>query len=67
MTPLETRQHLGLNIAEMTRLLNVPRSTWNCWERGEREPDRAAKRLMEIVVLIHDTNPSIYQRWKLSR
>lgn len=60
MTPAEARQKLGLSIAEMARLMDVPRSSWNSWERGEREPDRAARRLMAVLVWMHDCEPSAY-------
>jgi len=62
MTASEARQKLGLSIAEMVRLMDVPRSSWNSWERGEREPDSAARRLMAVLVWLHDVEPAAYER-----
>ena len=65
MTPYEARQKLGLSIAEMVRLLNVPRSTWNCWEGiggTTRKPDAAAVSLMALWVRLHDEEPAAYAR-----
>ena len=64
MTPLDTRQALGLTIAEMARLLDVPRSTWDCWERGERQPGRAAMSLMALWVRLKMEWPEVYEGLK---
>ena len=60
---IEARKSLGLNIAEMVRLCDVPRSTWDGWERGERAPDRAALRLLELLVWLHSGERAAYSRF----
>lgn len=62
MTPGEAREHTGLTIAAMVRLMRVPRSTWNSWERGENSPDAAAARLIELVVWLYDNEPAVFAR-----
>lgn len=62
MTPFEARQKLGLSVAEMARLLDVPRSTINCWLREERPPNRAAASLIALWVRLHDEEPDAYAR-----
>jgi len=62
-TVIKARKSLGLNIAEMVRLCDVPRSTWDGWERGERAPDRAALRLLEVLVLLHRDDRAAYRRF----
>jgi DNA-binding XRE family transcriptional regulator len=51
-TPIEARSKLGLSIAEMASLMGVHRDTWGKWERGQRQPDQAAVRLMQTLVWI---------------
>lgn len=48
------RRKLGLSYATMARVCGVHRQTWIKWERGEREPDNAACRLMEILEILQD-------------
>ena len=62
MSPAEARQSLGLTVAEMVRICDVPRSTWNCWERGEREPGRSAQRLLDVLLWLHEHEPEAYRR-----
>lgn len=62
VTPGEARQTLGLTVAQMVRLCDVPRSTWNCWERGERKPDRAATALIALWIRLHEEESEAYQR-----
>lgn len=62
MTPQEARQKLGLSIAEMAQACGVHRQTWTKWERGEREPDKAAQRLIKVLVWLHDEEPATYER-----
>ncbi len=63
MTPVEARQKLGLSRAEMARAMGVHRETWAKWERGEREPDSAAVRLMELLCWLHDNRGPTLARW----
>ena len=49
-TPKQARQRLGLSIAEMARRCGVHRNTWAKWEREERRPNAAARRLIEILL-----------------
>jgi len=62
MTPQEARQKLGLSIAEMAQACGVHRQTWTKWERGEREPDKAAQRLINVLVWLQDEEPAAYER-----
>lgn len=62
MTPQEARQKLGLSIAEMAQVCGVHRQTWTKWERGEREPDKAAQRLIDVLVWLHEEEPAAYER-----
>lgn len=57
MTPAEARQALGLSQQEMAKTMNVHYMTWRKWERGEREPDNAAKRLMGLLVCLNSLAP----------
>jgi len=57
--PIEVRQKLGLSIAEMAQSMDLHRQTWTKWERGERQPDRAARRLMALLCWLHDNNPVV--------
>ncbi len=50
------RRKLGLSYAEMAQICGVHRQTWIKWERGERQPDAAALRLMAILEILQDKN-----------
>jgi len=54
MKPVEARKKLGLSIVEMARAMGVHRQTWTKWERGERQPDKAALQLMRLLCWLHD-------------
>jgi DNA-binding transcriptional regulator YiaG len=43
------RKELNLNQAQMARACGVHRQTWVKWERGERDLNNAAKRLINIL------------------
>lgn len=62
MTPAEARQKLGLSQQEMARAMNVHYMTWRKWERGERDPDSAAKRLIDVLVWMREQHPRILAR-----
>lgn len=63
MTPAEARQQLGLSQHEMARAMNVHYMTWRKWERGERRPDNAAVRLMELLCWLHQNKGPVLARW----
>lgn len=63
MIPAEARQKLGLSRAEMARAMGVHRETWAKWERGEREPDNAAVRLMELLCWLNDNRKPTLAQW----
>lgn len=50
-----------LNIADMSRLLNVHRDTYGKWERGERQPSAATVELIKILRWLN-TN-GLLNRW----
>ena len=49
ITPKAARESLGLSRSEMAEVMGVYYNTWGKWERGERAPDSAAVRLMQIL------------------
>ena len=51
--PKEARLRLGLSINDMARACGVHRQTWVKWERGERTPDAAALRLLDVLIWLH--------------
>ena len=59
MDPAQVRQSMGLSIKEMAHIMGVHRQTWTKWERGERRPDNAAVRLMELLCWLHEHHPRI--------
>ncbi len=61
VTPQTIRQTLDLSIDEMAQVMGVHRQTWLKWERGERRPDNAAVRLMEILSFLHKEHPNIFK------
>lgn len=48
----KTRQTLNLTINDMAAACGVHRQTLIKWERGERQPDKAAARLIDVLVWI---------------
>jgi DNA-binding transcriptional regulator YiaG len=63
MTPTDARRKLGLSVEEMALAMGVHRQTLVKWERGEREPDNAAKRLMELLCWLHDNRGPTLAQW----
>jgi DNA-binding transcriptional regulator YiaG len=53
VTAAETRQKLGLSIAEMARALGIHRQTWVKWERGEQSPPAVAVTAMRLLWFLH--------------
>ena len=49
----EARLRLGLNQKQMASAMGIHRQTWIKWERGERKPNNAAIRLMELLLWLH--------------
>lgn len=62
MSPAEARQKLDFSQQEMAKAMNVHYMTWRKWERGEREPDNAAKRLMELLVCLKCRSNKIFEQ-----
>ena len=54
INPKEARLTLGLSQKAMAAACGVHRSTYVKWERGEREPDAAAVRLIEVLLWLRD-------------
>jgi DNA-binding transcriptional regulator YiaG len=63
MTPAEARQNLGLSREEMAAAMGVHYETWAKWERGQRQPDRAAVRLMEMMCWLHEHRAPTLAQW----
>lgn len=63
MTPVQARQTLGLSIAEMARAMGVHRQTWTKWERDERQPDKAAAQLMDLLCWLHEHRRPALAQW----
>lgn len=53
MQPKAVREALGLNITEMARLCDVHFMTWSKWEKGERRPPAAARRLFQVLLWLN--------------
>ena len=64
MTSFEARKSLGLFVNEMAGLMGVHRQTWVKWERGERVPDNAAVRLMQLLCWLREEHPEIFTQWR---
>ena len=62
MTPLDARKWLGLSVNEMAGLMGVHRQTWVKWERGERVPDNAAVRLMQLLCWLRKEHPDTFKQ-----
>lgn len=50
----EARLRLGLSQQAMSAAMGVHRQTWVKWERGERQPDRAALRLIQALLFLFE-------------
>lgn len=48
------RARLGLTIADMCRALDIPRATYNHWERGERDMPAAAVTAVRLLAFVYD-------------
>ena len=62
MTPAEARQKLGLSREEMATAMGVHYETWAKWEREQRQPDKAAVKLMTTLLWLHSEHPRIFAR-----
>ena len=58
LTALQAR--LSLPPAAMARYLGIPRSTWDKWYRGEREPPAALWRLVDVLGLLEIACPDLH-------
>jgi len=63
MNAKEARQMLGLSQVDMARAMGVHYMTLRKWERGERKPDQAARRLMELLCWLHEHRRATLERW----
>jgi len=63
MTPFDVREKLGLSQREMAQAMGVHPMTWSKWERGERRPDNAAMRLMELLCWLRDKRGPTLAQW----
>lgn len=54
ISPEKARLRLGLNQQQMADAMGVHRQTWVKWERGEREMNASARRLLAILVILND-------------
>lgn len=50
----QARETLGLNIKEMAQALDVSRSTYNHWERGERRMTGASPQAVRLLMFVHE-------------
>ena len=64
MTPLESRQILGLSQSQMARMMGgTSPMTISKWETGQRNPQDQAVELMRLLVWMHENHPRIYEKW----
>jgi len=47
------RKQIGISVNDFCTLLNIHRGTYHKWVTGERKPDKAAVRLLEIINWLH--------------
>ena len=67
LDPKQARQTLGLNQTEMSKAMGCSRSTWLHWERGEREINAAALRLLKTLLWLQSIDKfDIYLTFFLS-
>lgn len=66
MTPTETRQKLGLSREAMAAAMGVHYETWAKWERGQRQPDKAAVKLMQWLCWLNASHPRVYAQGRLA-
>lgn len=55
----EFRDKHGMAQPQMARMMGVPITTLRNWERGERHPNAAALRLMEVFTTLEVICPTI--------
>ena len=56
------RTLIGLNKTDMANYLGVPVNTYLQWERGDRKPTSAAKRLIEVLNQVKELCPELHQK-----
>jgi DNA-binding transcriptional regulator YiaG len=65
--PKQARESLCLNQTEISKAMGVSRSTWLHWERGEREINAAALRLLKTILWLQSIDKlDIYLQFFLS-
>jgi DNA-binding transcriptional regulator YiaG len=58
----EARLRLGLSQGQASSLLGVDRDTLGKWERCERRPNAAARRLIDVLGWLQAEHPEIFER-----
>lgn len=61
MTPREARQAIAISDAEMARWMGVHYMTWRKWATGERPAGASTRRLIALLVWMHEHHPEILE------
>lgn len=56
------RATLGLSVNGMAAYLGVPVNTYTKWEKGERQPPAAARKLFDVLRLVQVLAPQVHDQ-----
>lgn len=56
------RATLGLSVNGMAAYLGVPVNTYTKWEKGERQPPAAARKLFDVLRLVQILAPQVHDQ-----
>lgn len=56
------RNSLGLSTNGMAAYLGVPIQTYSKWEKGERQPPAAARKLFDVLRLVQILAPQVHDQ-----
>jgi DNA-binding transcriptional regulator YiaG len=54
MEPKAVRETLGLNVTEMARICGIHYMTWSKWEKGKQSPPAVARRMLDLLLWLHE-------------
>lgn len=56
------RASLELSVNGMSAYLGVPVNTYTKWEKGERQPPAAARKLFDVLRLVQVLAPQVHEQ-----